>query len=95
MLKMSSNGFAFCSGPGVGLGERMFSEKRVRMAGTAWVEVSEGMLECLLLTRWGGQAEEAGEEGGWREESRYGQVRVGCGTVQEVALLVEHSHEID
>lgn len=65
------------------------------MAGTAWVEVSEGMLECLLLTRWGGKGEEAGEEGGWREESRYGQVRVGCGTVQEVALLVEHSHEID
>lgn len=40
---MSSNGFVFCSGPGVGVGESMFSENKVRMAET----VSNELLDTI------------------------------------------------
>lgn len=45
---MSSNGFVFCSGPGVGVGERMFSENKVRMAETVSNGMSD-MIDCSQL----------------------------------------------
>lgn len=62
---MSSNGFVFCSGPGVGVGERMFSENRVRMAETVLVAMSD-MIDCSQVKvkqKW--------------VAGRYGQVRSG------------------